>query len=89
MVGNIRDPGIFILALKEIFDVLYSIPDRDNSSLKMSMFGHKGNQFYDLLVDHGYPLNLLTSIESIEDISPLGLSTVIVNSLMTALKILK
>jgi hypothetical protein len=42
MVGNMRDPGVFVLALKEIFDILYQSPERENTSLKMSMFYNKG-----------------------------------------------
>lgn len=39
MVGNMRDPGLFILVLKEIFDILYESPNREGSSLKMTIFG--------------------------------------------------
>lgn len=82
-----RDPGLFVLILKEIFDILYESPERENTTLRMSMFYNKGSSFFDLLVSHGYPLKLAEKDNG--EVSPLGLSEVILTNLRTGLKILK
>ena len=87
MIGDMRDPGIFILILKEIFDILYESPNRESTSLKMSMFYNKGTHFIDLLVAHEYPLKLIERENG--EIFPLGVSEVVLTNLRTGLKILK
>lgn len=78
---------MFVLILKEIFEVLYDSPERENTSLKMSMFYHKGTEFIDLLIGHGYPLRLIERENN--EVFPLGTSEVVITNLRTGFKILK
>lgn len=87
LFGEMRDPGLFILSLEEIFSILYSSPDRENSTIKMSMYYNQENHFFDLLINHKFPHKLYEKENG--EVFPLGISEVIVTSLRTSLKILK
>ncbi|KAL4432989.1 hypothetical protein ABPG74_005362 [Tetrahymena malaccensis] len=87
LVGGMRDPGLFILSLEEIFEILYQSPDRENTTLKMSMYYNDDTYFYDLLVNSQFPHKLYEKENG--EVFPLGISEVIVTSLRTSLKILK
>lgn len=42
MIGTMRDPGIFMLTLKETFEILYESPERVNITLKISLYYNSG-----------------------------------------------
>lgn len=87
MIGTMRDPGIFMLTLKETFEILYESPERVNITLKISLYYNSGQHFYDLLVSHKHPLKLCEKENG--EATPLGVSEVILTNMLTALKILK
>lgn len=88
MIGNLRDPGLILYLLQDIFNQIEDKFLEDNVTIKVSAFSYNRERgFQDLLVENNFEFKA-HSVWSSEN-SLLGIPEIIVDNFLLGMKILR
>ncbi|KAL4496429.1 hypothetical protein ABPG72_014659 [Tetrahymena utriculariae] len=87
-IGNLRDPGLIILLLKETLYQRNEFEEKGiNAQIKLSICSYQNDKFYDCIVGHGFPLDVHE--DSQKQLYIAGLYEVEIKTLLQGLRIIK
>ncbi|EAS01723.2 kinesin motor catalytic domain protein (macronuclear) [Tetrahymena thermophila SB210] len=87
-IGNLRDPGLIILLLKETLYHRNEFEEKGiKTQIKISICSYQNDKFYDCIIGHGYPLDIHE--DSQKQLYIAGLYEVEIKTLLQGLRIIK